>query len=174
MIYGTKTKHARYKLVHPEKYMENLAAPICKSSWEERIFQAMDNNSYVLKWGYEPDFEIYYMSPKLHKMSKYFPDIYCECKSATDSKVNKFLIEIKPEKFAIMPKPPKALTESANAKKVRAHQKKMARYYMQCEEVMVNQAKWAAARNWCANRGVNWIVLTEENVCGLFDKGAHI
>ena len=39
MIYGTKTKHARYKLVHPEKYMENLAAPICKSSWEERIFQ---------------------------------------------------------------------------------------------------------------------------------------
>ena len=61
MIYGVKTKHARYKLIHPEKYMENLAAPICKSSWEERIFQAMDQNNYVLKWGYEPYFQIYYM-----------------------------------------------------------------------------------------------------------------
>lgn len=153
MIYGTNTKHARYKLVHPEKYMENLAAPICKSSWEERIFQAMDNNNYVLKWGYEPDFEIYYMSPKLHKMSKYFPDIYCECRADNEGRINKFLIEIKPEKFSVMPKPPKALQESANAKKVRAHQKKMARYYQQCEEVMVNQAKWAAARNCVPTEG---------------------
>lgn len=39
----------------------------------------------------------------------------------------------------------------------------MARYYAQCEEVMVNQAKWSAARNWCSDRGVNWLVLTEKN-----------
>lgn len=161
------TKHSKYCLLNPEKYMENLPAPVCKSSWEERVFEAMDGNAFITKWGYEP-FDIYYMSPKYQKMSIYKPDIYCECKSQESDKPARWLIEIKPHKFSVMPESPPTIVESATPSQVKRHSKKMARYYAQCEEVMVNQAKWSAARNWCSDRGVNWLVLTEKNAPGSF------
>ena len=108
------------------------------------------------------------MSPKYQKMSIYKPDIYCECKSQESDKPARWLIEIKPHKFSVMPESPPTIVESATPSQVKRHSKKMARYYAQCEEVMVNQAKWSAARNWCSDRGVNWLVLTEKNAPGSF------
>lgn len=99
--------------------MENLPAPVCKSSWEERVFEAMDGNAFITKWGYEP-FDIYYMSPKYQKMSIYKPDIYCECKSQESDKPARWLIEIKPHKFSVMPESPPTIVESATPAQVKA------------------------------------------------------
>lgn len=172
MIYGAKTLHRRYTLKNPEKYMERVAPPICKSSWEERIFLAMDVNPFITKWAYEP-FSIYYRSPKFNKMSIYKPDIYCECNYANGEK-QRYLIEIKPQKFSVMPKEPPPLKQDATAKQKRSYMKKIMRYQMQLQEVMVNQAKWSAAKEWCVNNHMNWLVLTEENMRGLFATNARI
>lgn len=171
-VYGKNTLHRGFSLINPDKYMDKVPLPKCKSAWEEKIFVAMDRNPYIKKWGYEP-FDIYYMSPKFKRMSIYKPDIYCECDDGKGG-INRVLIEIKPQKFSVMPKQPSPLKANATPAQQRRYQKKMGRYYAQMEEVMVNQAKWAAAKQWCIENRMNWVVLTEENVNGLFDSNVHI
>lgn len=172
MIYGSNTLHRRYTLKNPNKYMEKIAPPICKSSWEERIFLAMDVNPYIIRWGYEP-FSIYYDSPKTKSKDIYKPDVYCECDNGKGG-VDKWLIEIKPQKFSVLPKEPKPPKPNLTPKQLARYNKKVARYNEQKFEVIVNHAKWHAARKWCEKMKINWLVLTEQNVNGLFAKNAHI
>lgn len=162
-----------YTLLNPDKYMENIAPPVFKSSWEQKIFYICDVNPFITKWGYEP-FDIAYMSPVYMKMSLYKPDVYLECKYP-DGKTAKYLIEIKPTSYSILPKAPKPLPKGCtDPKKIESYNKRKMSFDRKNMDVMVNYAKWEAAAQWCKTNGVNWFIANEKNMQGLFDYNTKI
>ena len=162
-----------YKLIHPEKYMQGIPAPVFKSSWEERMFIVCDVNPFVTLWGYEP-FAISYFSPLYQKQSLYKPDIYLECKYP-DGHSERYLIEIKPNAYAIFGKEPKAPgPKVTDPKRLENYRKRKAAFDRKNMDVAVNYAKWEAAEAWCKANGVNWLIATGTNMGSLFKKDVKI
>ena len=170
--YYTGCHSDQYHLVNPDKYMDGLPDPVYKSDWERKVFVFCDCNPFVTRWGYEP-FAISYFSPVQQKMSIYKPDIYVECQYDDGTK-EKWLMEIKPVAYSIMPKAPKPVVEGATAKQLMAHHKKDLAYQRKSMDVITNYAKWEAAEQWCQNHGVNWMVLNESNTLGLFNSNQSV
>lgn len=170
--YYTGCHSDKYVLANPDKYMESLPEPVYKSDWERKIFAFCDYNPFVTRWGYEP-FAISYFSPVKQRMSIYKPDIYVECQY-NDGTKEKWLMEIKPVAYSVMPKAPKAVQEGATAKQILNFQKRDLAYQRKSMDVITNYAKWEAAEKWCQNHGVNWIVLNESNTLGLFKSNQSV
>jgi len=162
--YKNDTKKDKYTLKNPSKYIGKVA-PIFKSSWEEKVFYALDINPYVIEWGYEC-LEIYYHHPFYMKWTVYYPDIFCKIKSP-DGTVRQLLIEVKPARFCKFPQQPKSPT-NPDAKAMNKFRKSMQRYEINKREYSVNIAKWEAAQAWCSKHNVQWRILNESNTQGLF------
>ncbi len=137
----------RYYPTHPEKYLGNPDEIIIRSSWELRVFQFCDNNENVLRWGSE-EIAIPYMKPFPggFKPARYFPDLYVEYMDR-DGKLNRELIEIKPEKF----------TRASRARNGTTKMFENAQY-------VVNMAKFTAADNWCKKNGIKFSVVSEKSI----------
>jgi len=107
----------------------------------------VDHNQNILKWASE-EIWIPYISPLDNRCHKYFPDFYIKYK---DSKgiVKESLIEVKPKRQVEGPKPQKRVT-----------QKQM----YEIKEFAKNQAKWKAAKEFCADRKWEFQILTEDNL----------
>jgi hypothetical protein len=166
MNYLTDTKKGRYPLVHPEKYC-SIRPPIYKSGWERRVFGALDNNPYVLKWGYEP-VEIYYLHPVYQNWTVYYPDILIHTKVGETNR--QMLWEIKPKKFLtppVRPNPPKKPGGKNPGLRFQTAMKRFERDYITW---MINQQKWKAASDWCHKNGIEWLTVTEDDVSGFFTK----
>jgi len=106
-----------------------------------------DTNPSVLEWGSETTI-IPYKSPVDNRIHRYFCDFYVKIKSKDDV-VTKYLIEIKPEKFTKPPAIP---------------QKKTKRFVQEVFQYGTNQAKWKAADEYCQERGMKFLVLTEHDL----------
>lgn len=106
-----------------------------------------DINASVLEWGSET-IVIPYKSPVDSKLHRYFVDFYVKIKSK-DNKVVKYLVEIKPEKFTKPPEIPKKQTK---------------RFIEEVFQYGTNQAKWKAADEFCKDRGMKFLVLTENDL----------
>jgi len=133
-----------FKPLHPEKYMGNPKNIIYRSSWEFKVFMQMDHDPNVKFWASE-EFSIKYLSPKDKRVRRYFPDVYVEYKDG-----KKELIEIKPFAQCIKPK---------------AGTKKNSRKLLnETVTYAVNQAKWAAAKQWCEERNIKFKILTEKQL----------
>ena len=143
-----------------------------KSDWERKVFIFCDHNPFVTKWGYEP-FAISYFSPVQMKQSIYKPDVYVECQDA-DGTEEKWLIEVKPVAYSVMPQAPKPVVEGATAKQIANYQKRNLAYQRKSMDVATNYAKWEAAEKWCQQHGVNWLILNESNTMGLFNPGKSV
>lgn len=151
-----------------KEYVSMMAIPEYKSDWERKMFVLCDTNTFVARWCYEP-FTIAYHSPLYMKQSLYKPDIYLECRY-DDGHMEKFLIEVKPTTYSVLPKAPKALPEGCtDQKKINSYNKKKESFNRKSMDVMVNYAKWQAAEEWCRNNGINWFIANEKNTLGLFD-----
>lgn len=170
--YYTDCHKGRYNLIHPEKYLPNLALPEYKSSWEEKVFILCDVNPFVVKWGYEP-FDIAYHSPLYMKQSIYKPDIYLECRYP-DGREEKCLMEIKPVAYSVVPKAPKMPAGCTDPRKIASYQKRKKSYDRKMMDVMVNYAKWEAAEAWCRRNGMRWFIANEKNTLGLFNASSVI
>jgi hypothetical protein len=110
-----------------------------------------DETPGILKWSSE-EVVIPYISPLDGQRHRYFPDVYLESRAA-NGKMKCLIIEIKPKSQANWPTT------------VRATQKRRTRKYL--KEAMtyaVNQAKWAAATKFCASRGWQFMVMTEDHL----------
>ena len=81
-------------------------------------------------------------------MRRYFPDFYIKVRD-NDGKAKKYIIEIKPKKQCIEPKVQKRKTK---------------KYIREVMEYAKNQAKWKAAREYCADRHLEFKILTEDNL----------
>lgn len=106
-----------------------------------------DMNDNILEWGSE-EIVVPYRSPLDGKIHRYFVDFYIKVRTKTGV-AKKYLIEIKPKKQTVEPTPPK---------------RKTPRYINEVTTYVVNQAKWEAAREWCADRKVEFLILTEDHL----------
>lgn len=158
MNYLTETLKAKYILKNPGKYF-GIKDPICKSSWEYKVFYMMDSHPNITQWGYEC-LEVPYFNPVKGKYTLYYPDIYCHVKQ-TNGLDKQFLIEIKPYKMTIEPKAPN-LPKQKTSQALLKYEKALRRYQKDKANLEVNKSKWNQAQLWCNRHNINFIILTEK------------
>ena len=105
-----------------------------------------DKNENIIEWGSE-EIIIPYRSPLDNRLHRYYPDFYIKVRSRTG--IKKMIIEIKPKKQCLEPKPQKRKTKT---------------YIREVMEYSKNQAKWHAARDYCLDRRMEFKVFTEEHL----------
>jgi hypothetical protein len=131
----------------PQKYRGNPSNIIYRSRWELKLMMHLDEHPDVVEWSSE-EFFIPYRSPVDGKLHRYFPDFYVK-KINKQGLIETAIIEVKP------------LAQTMEPKK----QPKPSRKYI--TEVMtygVNQAKWKAAREFCADRKWSFHIFTEKEL----------
>ena len=135
-----------FKPANPKKYTGNPRNIICRSSWERRFCNWCDINESIIEWGSE-EFWIPYRAPD-GKVRRYFPDFLIKVKETT-GELKTYVIEVKPKKQTLKTKTRKKVTKS---------------YLYECKTYEVNKAKWKAAREWCADRKVEFKIVTEKEL----------
>jgi hypothetical protein len=136
-----------FKPKNPQKYKGNPTTIIYRSRWEWKLMEHLDHHPEVIEWSSE-EFFIPYKSPVDGRMHRYFPDFYVK-------KINKLggtetvIIEVKPAAQCLEPKKQPKVTK---------------RYITEVMTYGVNQAKWAAARQYCADRKWQFQIFTEKEL----------
>jgi len=132
-------KQGPYTIINPAKYVGSKQ-PYARSSWETAFMNHLDTSQTVVQWASE-EISIDYINPVTRRLSKYFPDflvVYVDKRGKQHCE----LIEIKPLKE----------TYQKEAKSI--HDK---------IALIINMAKWKAAAQWCAVRGIYFRILTEND-----------
>ena len=105
-----------------------------------------DNNPSIIEWGSE-EVIIPYRAPD-GRVRRYFPDFYIKVREK-NGKLTKYIIEIKPKKQ----------TQPPNDKN-----KRTAAYKRAALTFVKNRAKWDAAQDFCEDRQMNFLILTEDHL----------
>ena len=137
----------KYKPSYPQKYKGDPTNIVYRSLWERKFMVYCDLNETVLEWASEEKCVVY-RSPIDGKPHRYFPDFIIKVKEENGS-IKKYVIEIKPKRQTLPPPKPKRQTKG---------------YIAEAYEYAKNQAKWEAAKEWCADRGYEFKVLTENEL----------
>ena len=138
----------RYTPQNPKKYRGDYKNIIYRSLWERKFMVYCDQSDNVVEWGSE-EVIIPYVSPLDGRIHRYFPDFYIKVKQAS-GKLKKFIIEVKPKKQCSPPNPnPNRRTK---------------RWISEVRTWGVNEAKWKSAVDWCDNNGMEFKILTEDDL----------
>lgn len=137
----------KYKPSYPQKYQGNPYDIVYRSSWELVAFKFCDNTPEIAGWSSEC-VVIPYISPLDNKPHRYFVDLAIWAKQP-DGTLKKHLIEIKP------------MDQVAKPRRGRKSDKT---YTAEVMEYAKNQAKWAAAREWCLKNGWAFAIWTEADL----------
>ena len=137
----------KYYPSFPRKYKGDPTNIIYRSLWERKFMVYCDKNTKILEWGSE-EIALPYISPHDSRVHRYFPDFYIKVQENT-GKIKRYLIEVKPLKQTTKPKKPKRQTKG---------------YIREAFEYARNQAKWKAAREYCADRMWEFKVITEKDL----------
>ena len=137
----------KYYPSFPRKYKGDPTNIIYRSLWERKFMVYCDKNAKILEWGSE-EIPLPYISPHDSRVHRYFPDFYIKVQENT-GKIKRYLIEVKPLKQTTKPKKPKRQTKG---------------YIREAFEYARNQAKWKAAREYCADRMWEFKVITEKEL----------
>lgn len=146
MLY-TKTYKGKFKPKNPLKYKGDISNIVYRSLWELRFMKWCDQNSSVQEWGSEIVI-VPYVSPIDRKVHRYFVDFYIKIKNKNGN-TEKYLIEIKPERFTKPPQIPERKTK---------------KFIDEVFQYGVNEAKWKAAFEFCADRNMKFMILTEKDL----------
>ena len=138
---------SRYAPSHPEKYLGDPNNIICRSSWERKFCRWCDLNENIISWGSE-EIHIKYYDPVKKRVRNYFPDFIIKVKER-DGKIKKYMIEVKPKKQTVPPKPRSRTTKS---------------YINEVYTYATNQAKWKAAEEFCKDRMIEFKIITEDEL----------
>ena len=133
----------RFKPKNPQKYKGDPTNIVYRSGWELKLMGYLDSHEEVVQWASE-EFCIPYRSPVDNRIHRYFPDFWVK---KNDGSI--MVIEVKPAVQAEPPKQPSRMTR---------------RYVSEVFEYGKNQAKWAAARDYCDDRGWQFVVMTEKEL----------
>ena len=139
-----KSYKGKYKPMNPKKYKGDPTQVIYRSLWERKLMVYCDKNEKVLEWGSE-EIIIPYRSPKDNRIHRYFPDFYMKVRQ-TNGTTKKFIVEVKPKSQCKPPRVPKRKTK---------------KYLNEERTFAVNEAKWLNAKEWCKDRNMEFIILTE-------------
>jgi hypothetical protein len=137
----------KYQPSYPEKYKGDPPNIIYRSLWERKFMKYCDLNENILEWGSE-EIALPYRSPIDRRIHRYFPDFYIKVKESNNV-IKKYLIEIKPKRQTIPPQNPGRQTKT---------------YIREAYEYAKNQSKWAAAKEFCADRGWSFKIITEDEL----------
>lgn len=118
-----------------------------KSGLELKCLRYCDMNIHVKKFSLEP-FAIKYISPKDGKIHRYFIDFFIEFSNS-----QKFLVEVKSSGETREPKMPGKKTEKA-----------ILNYQKARQTYEINKSKWSAAQAFCKEKGLTFIILTENEL----------
>lgn len=144
----SKYHQGRFNPRNPEKYKGDVKNIIYRSSWEIKFMQFCDRNPNILEWGSE-EFFIPYYDPTSKKVRRYFPDFFIKVQE-NDGKVKKYIVEIKPKRQTLMP--------------TQSQKKKTKTYINECMTFEKNKAKWKAAQSFCADRLMEFKIITEDEL----------
>ena len=137
----------KYQPTNPKKYKGDHTNIIYRSLWERKFMVYCDTNQNILEW-FSEEICVAYFDPTTNKMRRYFPDFYIKVKES-NGQIKKYIIEIKPKKQTLEPQVQKRKTKG---------------YIYEVYEYAKNQAKWEAAKEWCADKGYEFKVLTEDDL----------
>ena len=129
-----------YKVTNPLKYV-GKREPRYRSGWELAFMRFCDTNDNILQWASE-SIVIPYRHPLTGKMTNYVPDFLITYRTR-DNRMCAEVIEIKPKKQSVI--------ESKASARDRA-------------VVAVNYSKWDAATKWCRRQGLQFRVITEDQI----------
>ena len=137
----------RFRPSYPGKYKGDPTNIIYRSLWERKFMVWCDKNENILEWGSE-EIIIPYRSPVDGRVHRYFPDFYIRARTRQGG-VEKFIIEVKPKAQCAPPKKPQRQTK---------------RYITEVKTYAVNEAKWKAAKEFCDDRMMKFMILTEREL----------
>lgn len=143
-----KTYQGYFKPLNPDKYKGDPTDIVYRSRWELVYMSNLDKDSTVVWWQSE-EVAIPYRSPVDKRIHRYFPDFIVKKKLGNKFKIE--MIEIKPYAQTIPP----VLTEG---------KRKSKKYLNEVLTYGVNTAKWKAAREYCADRGYAFRIVTEKEL----------
>ena len=138
----------KYIPINRKKYVGNSSQVIYRSLWERKLMVYCDRNEKVIEWGSE-EVIVPYRSPWDGKMHRYFPDFYMKVKQGNGTH-KKFIIEVKHKAQCKEP--------------IKSPKRKTKRWYKEVQTWGINQAKWKSAIDYCENRGMEFKILTEDNL----------
>jgi len=138
-------RSAAYSIQNIEKYM-GTKTPVYKSSWELRFMKYLDNTPQVIQWAYEP-LAIPYIHPD-GTTHRYFPDFVIVKQNRKEDIPVKYVVEIKPAK--------------QTGKYGFSHRRKELDRQVENDVILLNNAKWEAANNYCKIHGMVFTVITED------------
>lgn len=142
-----KSYSGRFRPSYPGKYKGDPTNIIYRSLWERKFMVWCDKNENILEWGSE-EIVIPYRSPVDGRVHRYFPDFYIRARTRQGG-VEKFIIEVKPKAQCAPPKKPQRQTK---------------RYITEVKTYAVNEAKWKAAKEFCDDRMMKFMILTEREL----------
>ena len=149
-------KQGWYKILNQEKFIKPIDEHMrsfkdghvnYKSSLELKAIRYCDYNKHIVKWSLEP-FNVKYLKPTDGKVHRYYIDFFIEFSTG-----DKFLVEVKSKGETVPPKKPKKATD-----------KSIMRYQKAIQTYAVNCAKWEAAKKFAQERGLRFIILSEEEL----------
>ena len=143
----TKSYSGKFKPSYPGKYKGDPTNIIYRSLWERKFMVWCDRNINVEEWGSE-EIIIPYISPVDGRVHRYFPDFYVRARTKTGGKT-RLIIEVKPLKQTQTPK---------------KQQRRTKKYMNAVRTYAVNDAKWKAAREYCKDRQMVFMILTEKEL----------
>lgn len=144
---ANKYYQGKYKLINPQKYKGNGENIVYRSSWECIAFKYLDMHPNVIEWASE-EIVIPYISPIDGRQHRYFTDLYFKLNMG-DGTTKRFIAEIKPFKYTQPPQTPKRKTKG---------------YIEEVKNWAINNAKWDAAKEVCADNNIEFILLTENEL----------
>lgn len=138
-----------FKPKNPSKYKGDPTCIIYRSSWELKLMDYLDRHPDIISWESE-EFFIPYRSPIDNKIHRYFPDFKVVKKIEGSTRTETLVIEVKPKSQSVPP----------TMKKTKPDKK----YIKEAVTYGINEAKWNAARAYCADRMWKFIVMTEDQL----------
>lgn len=137
-----------FKPINPKKYRGNPTRIIYRSMWEKKFMIFCDNTPSIVEWGSE-EIIIPYRCPTDGKVHRYYPDFYIKVVNR-EGTYKKYIIEIKPKKQVEGPD--------------RNPKRKTSAWKRDIMTFMKNKAKWSAAEEYCDDRRMSFMILTEDHL----------
>jgi hypothetical protein len=131
---------------YSNKYKGNPNNIIYRSLWELKLMMYLDKHPQIIEWASE-EFHIPYLHPVDKRLHRYFPDFWIKKKTDQGTKV--IVVEVKP---------------SIQTKEPTKGKKRKSTQINEAITFAVNTAKWKAAQEWCADRGWEFMIMTEKEL----------
>ena len=143
-----RTYKSIYHPAFPKKYRGNPNNIICRSNWERKFCNYCDMNKNILEWCSE-EFFIPYRSPLDNRIHRYFPDFFIKVQES-NGRTKGYVVEVKPKRQTMPP--------------TKSSKKRQKTYINEVKTYTINEAKWKAAKEFCADRSLEFRIITEEEL----------